>query len=901
MEERRRSLGGNIALPKPLVLEEYVEKERQNGATPSNQAKSPTSRTGSPASVANAPKTPKSTRSARTPRVENYDKLPRSMFSVEPLKPLRPGSPRPPSPRPLSPPSQVLVGCFPMTGLEVLERSRRSSDPVVIQVRPVDGQPHQEQEAAGATAEREGFHDVEEGGQVLHIVAHSQSPQPSPAHSPSAWSPLTGARRLGGIHGLVCCYRESKAELATMLTSFSKGARLPVPLRLSLIMDGHPRREDLDASPTFQALVELLGIAAPYDGNGAAEFGCRVFTGKVGAVGTPFDLYIKGPTLERGKRVSMVHFLTQILPERIERGDVDEPEALYLTDADSGHPANGMADVFKIYSILMSQENIAGCTSQVRPVNWATNVLTAAQRLEYLLWEHVGSSRYGAVWTCVGMSSMLKYRCLNERRYGLPSFIEAFSAEATNLNEMILLDNSEDAAVAVFLRQRGYDCKSCGVTDTVTYVPSALPDFYGQRRRWTAGALVCFPSHLLGINSYFRWRKARWIFASYASMVYLTYHLALAIVPPLLASGTALIISTAAELRYSSEGVSPLEVRLLGESLPIKWFIYGGIWAFFCTHAYYTMDRPHREVETWLRVTAYIWGIYTAVVFTAVSICYQPLIAVVGLGLPLALGCLHSHPRHWPGLLVAVVCFYPVMSVYAVLVFVYALANIDSRQWGTRGVQEFHSSAQVAGGVVRKTMHHQKVAVLVIFFLISFGTGVVALYLPPQTLLTYLGAVLPFATFSLKMVVVTLPGLVERFNQMRIVWAWQKAVRSSRRPRRNSKMPSGEKQVVPTEKTGASLDSAAPGTPTVTPPPPLNCLGPDGARVGRRGSRGGDGGGGAGSGGSGSRCTKTTDIELTEDPSPRRRRRSAVDRLYALLGSNVFRPSFDFGREETKR
>ncbi|CAM9763736.1 unnamed protein product, partial [Choristocarpus tenellus] len=45
-----------------------------------------------------------------------------------------------------------------------------------------------------------------------------------------------------------------------------------------------------------------------------------------------------------------------------------------------------------------------------------------------------------------------------------------------------LLDNSEDTGIAVMLRERGYDCRSCGTCDTTTHVPETWTEFYGQRR-----------------------------------------------------------------------------------------------------------------------------------------------------------------------------------------------------------------------------------------------------------------------------------------------------------------------------------------------------------------------------------------------------------------------------------
>ncbi|CAM9810853.1 unnamed protein product [Choristocarpus tenellus] len=160
------------------------------------------------------------------------------------------------------------------------------------------------------------------------------TPASLPEHHLRLWK-SHGKTGGGGIHVVICCCKETTEELEVMLSTFKKRMRMPYRVHLTLIMDAHTTPEARSMSPTFQALRRLLSLT---ESNQPAEFDCQMYSGIIEETVIFFDLYVKGPRLARGKRNSLVHFFNNILPVRIEEGKVMEPDAVYLTDADCGHP-----------------------------------------------------------------------------------------------------------------------------------------------------------------------------------------------------------------------------------------------------------------------------------------------------------------------------------------------------------------------------------------------------------------------------------------------------------------------------------------------------------------------------------------------------------------------------------
>ena len=131
------------------------------------------------------------------------------------------------------------------------------------------------------------------------------------------------------VHACLCVYAENLEELENCFTTF-KGGPTWCPVRLSIMLDGHTAIADkfsglIEAMPDsdpnkekkramaeaklqeepWTALRSILG----FDDNSARVCGIDndvfsglIYSGQVDAV--PFDLYVKGSVLPRGKRQS---------------------------------------------------------------------------------------------------------------------------------------------------------------------------------------------------------------------------------------------------------------------------------------------------------------------------------------------------------------------------------------------------------------------------------------------------------------------------------------------------------------------------------------------------------------------------------------------------------------------
>ncbi|CAM9691793.1 unnamed protein product, partial [Hapterophycus canaliculatus] len=195
-----------------------------------------------------------------------------------------------------------------------------------------------------------------------------------------------------------------------------------------------------------QVLKRILRITP--DGSAGSigefgEFGCIEHSGSLDKTRIPFDLYVKGPSLPAGKRNSLVMFFDDILPAKISRGASMEPDVVYLLDADSGHPTNGLQDLDSMWRLLMVEEEAACITCPVRPSNPTESFLSASQSLEYaLVWDNVGESHFAMQTTCRGAQCMFKYRCLVEDgrlaqppvgEGAMPPLLDAFSKTAAGI------------------------------------------------------------------------------------------------------------------------------------------------------------------------------------------------------------------------------------------------------------------------------------------------------------------------------------------------------------------------------------------------------------------------------------------------------------------------------------
>ncbi|CAB1114147.1 unnamed protein product [Ectocarpus sp. CCAP 1310/34] len=598
---------------------------------------------------------------------------------------------------------------------------------------------------------------------------------PLPLMSP-LWREHGKGQGGGGIHIVVCCCNETQEELKVMLSTFRIDATASCLVRISFVLD--PRGPAQASSETDKVLKRLLRVT---DESATEVFGCIHHSGTLDKTLIPFDLYVKGPSLPVGKRNSLVTFFNDILPVKMSRGEAVEPDAVYLLDADSGHPVNGLQDLESMWRLLMAEEEVACVTCPVRPVHPMGSFLAASQSLEFALWDNVGESHFGVQTTCRGAQCMFKYRCLVEDgrlaeppigEGAMPPLLNPFSKTAAGLPALILLDSSPSEGLLVLLRQRGFDVRSCGTADGVTCVPCSWIEFYAQRRRWYAGSLVAVSSHLTGKESYFQAEWHRWIISSYAFVANLFLHSGLALMPVLLAKGLHQLVLYDESRGESDDDWNDEWSEWQEESADdgidqhtnLDWIVFALVWGFFLLNVGFYLTRSQDQLWMWINVTSVLWMLLCGGTLVGSGFAVSPLIPVMLVIIPPVLAGLNTARgtiATWRYLCVAAVPFVLLTTVNSVLVFLYALATLDSTEWGTRDVGSFDSGVSKPRAA---SMRRRKLCILFTTMATSCALGVVMMI---SSSLIFLPIVIgiPSAAYLLKLLLVVVPAKLERSRQ----------------------------------------------------------------------------------------------------------------------------------------
>ncbi|CAM9734345.1 unnamed protein product [Ectocarpus sp. 12 AP-2014] len=376
---------------------------------------------------------------------------------------------------------------------------------------------------------------------------------------------------------------------------------------------------------------------------------------------------------------------------------------------------------------------------------------------------------------------MLKYRCLVEDgrlaqppvgEGAMPPLLNSFSKTAAGLPALILLDSSPNEGLLVLLRQRGFDVRSCGTADGVTCVPCSWIEFYAQRRRWYAGSLVAVSSHLTGKESYFQTEWHRWIISSYAFVANLFLHSGLALMPVLLAKGLHRLV-----LYDESRGESDDEWNNewsewqeesadddIDRHTNLDWIVFALVWGFLLLNVGVYLTRSQDQLWMWINVTSVLWMLLCAGTLVGSGFAVSPLIPVMIAIIPPVLAGLNTARgtiATWRYLCVAAVPFVLLTTVNSVLVLLYALATLDSTEWGTRDVGSFDSGVSKPRAA---SMRRRKLCILFTTMATSCALGVV-LMISSTLIFSLIVIGIPSAAYLLKLLLVVVPAKLERSRQ----------------------------------------------------------------------------------------------------------------------------------------
>lgn len=372
-----------------------------------------------------------------------------------------------------------------------------------------------------------------------------------------------------------------------------------------------------------------------------------------------------------------------------------------------------------------------------------------------------GYSFFRSLITAVGMSVIYRWKTLRDgiMHDGI-SVLDKYTSTSQTLMDQIMLDMTEDFGITLYILQTGAGTVLSQVTHFRTTVPDTWQDYFGQRRRWYAGATVGVANLIWPTTTPFAtFRYGRcffWIVLAVQytisfvfGLAYVTYFIAGTIVSFVdeLKDGTlsnsyfsttddsenaVMTLKTRWPVEEFSESISfsptssPTSISLPSDddmisigSLDLTLYQVNVI-ALFVLWVAYSFGALGKNGEE-----AAYWNAGFAYFFIAVFIfCLAALTWIEGLTLLLIYIVQYSltiltlaEYQMWIRLYTNVFFFLITSYVNQSLLMIYTIPNIDSVAWGTRTNEEVYSAAKKSQKVRIKT---QKYLILVSYFVCNF-------------------------------------------------------------------------------------------------------------------------------------------------------------------------------------
>lgn len=482
---------------------------------------------------------------------------------------------------------------------------------------------------------------------------------------------------------VLCCItacHESEEELALLLSSFKKASIQPyLRKRLEIFVILDKQQDNSPDTLTLIALKKLLNI----DSNDYFQgFGCRVIRGIY--EGIPYYLYIKGDTLVSGKRYSILLFADIV--KNLYTSTPAASTAILFMDADT--KTSGKS-IYYLLNELEINPRCGGATGFLTVGNDEPGNIIVLMQEFYIYFfgntiHKAADSLFNKCTVLPGAFSIVKYSAFME-------CLDEFSRipRDNDINSISKLELGEDRYLTTLIIRKGYFTKYVHNAIAKTIVPNTLSSLITQQRRWNQSIWSNMIELLFGkkLNKF--------------SMI--QYYV--------------LLIQFTSSLT-TLWSFSLLATQIWDKSSNNSWIAATILWLYALILSILFMNKTANKIGLWLKINISFFAIlYNYNLFFIISnvVKLRPLATLITVA---ALGflCLIfkkkflskyiKTSRLLSGLILYFVLGIPIFTV----IYLYAIANLDNKNWGTRGIEASKETVKIAyhleQPVYVKNSHH---------------------------------------------------------------------------------------------------------------------------------------------------------------------------------------------------
>jgi cellulose synthase/poly-beta-1,6-N-acetylglucosamine synthase-like glycosyltransferase len=482
---------------------------------------------------------------------------------------------------------------------------------------------------------------------------------------------------------ILCCItacNESEEELALLLSSFKKASIQPyLSKRLEIFIILDKQRDNAPDTLTLIALKKLLNIDSH---DYYQDFGCRIIRGIYEDI--PYYLYIKGDTLVSGKRYSILLFADIV--NNFYRSTPPASTAIVFMDADT--KTSGKS-IYYLLNELEKNPRCGGATGFLTVENdQPRNIIVLIQEFYlYFLGNTIHKAADSLFNKCIvlpGAFSIVKYSAFME-------CLDEFSKipRDNDINSINKLELGEDRYLTTLMIRKGYCTKYVHKAIAKTTVPNTLASLITQQRRWSQSIWSNMIELLFGkkLNKFS-------IIQYYVLLIHFTNSLT------------------------TLWSFSLLATQIWYQSSNNSWIAAICLWFYALILSISFMNKTAQNIGFWLKINVSFFVVlynYNLFVNIAKIIKIHPLITLATV---VALAILYliiekyfsskyiKTSRLFSGLILYFVLGIPIFTV----IYLYAIANLDNKNWGTRGIEASKETIEIAHHLEQrayvKNSHH---------------------------------------------------------------------------------------------------------------------------------------------------------------------------------------------------
>ena len=285
-------------------------------------------------------------------------------------------------------------------------------------------------------------------------------------------------------------YHETEEEMKQLLQSIRGIAKAESQIKRNLTFESHIFFDDACSGEelnlwTFQLLgllKETLGIEQINKPKIITPYGIQlVYTIKEGM---SFYIHLKDNyKVKNKKRWSQVMYMNYVLDYRINQCKMTLIKNAFIltTDADVDFTNDS---VMALLDILARDDKVGAVCARTHPLG--SGPLVWYQKFDYAIghwFQKAAEHILGCVLCCPGCFSVFRAEALKE-------VIRTYSSKVENGFDFLTKDMGEDRWLCTLLIQEGWRLEYSAVSQDYTNCPDSFEEFYKQRRRWIPSTIA---------------------------------------------------------------------------------------------------------------------------------------------------------------------------------------------------------------------------------------------------------------------------------------------------------------------------------------------------------------------------------------------------------------------------